>query len=71
MKKLCGQVTFNGTDYTITISSTLDSQAQIETLMHEWAHVLAIEEAYGHGKPWSEMYSHVYEFVDQHWIEGE
>jgi hypothetical protein len=69
MKKLCGQVTFDGTDYMITISSRLDSQAQIETLMHEWAHVLAIEEAYEHGESWSSMYSHVYKFVDEHWTE--
>jgi hypothetical protein len=71
IKKLNGQVTFDGEDYYITVSSLIDSQAQAETLMHEWAHVLAIEEGYNHGETWGAMYSRVYAFCEEHHQPGE
>jgi hypothetical protein len=72
MKGYCGHTVLDGHTYRITIDSSLDDQSQFETLTHEWAHVLAINEAYRHGKLWGDMYSHVYEFVEEHWPdEGE
>jgi hypothetical protein len=49
-------------NYTIRISSDQDWQSQIDALLHEWAHMLAIEEAYSHRPPgrWGEIYAEIY-----------
>lgn len=66
MKKLNGQMTFDGADYEIVVNSQLDSQTQAETLIHEWAHMLTIEGGYSHGEAWGATYSRIYSFCDEH-----
>jgi len=65
-KRLAGFTTTDGCgNYTIKIDSRLSWDAQIDTLIHEWAHVLAIAEAYTHRGRWTKHYADVYDFADR------
>ena len=57
----CGLTTFNGNDYRVRINSDQSDQGQIDTLLHEWAHVCAIEQAYRHEGPWGVLYAEIYD----------
>ena len=57
----CGLTTFNGNDYRVRINSDQSDQGQIDTLLHEWAHVCAIEEAYGHVGRWATLHGEIYD----------
>jgi hypothetical protein len=48
-------------NYTVYISSNQDASQQIHTLLHEFAHVRAISEAYDHHGRWSEIYGDIYD----------
>lgn len=60
MTKDCGTTTWSGRSYRICINSGLSGQSQVDTLVHEWAHVLAIEAAYGHGTAFGVAYAQAY-----------
>jgi len=60
MKRQAGMARFNGCDYRICISTLQDEAGQKDTLLHEWSHVLAIEEAYQHQGRWAEFYGKVF-----------
>jgi len=56
-----GWVVFNGSDYLISINSRLPWSGQVDALLHEWAHVCAIEEAYRHKGRWGQIHGDIYE----------
>jgi hypothetical protein len=64
MKEYCGHTVFDGVNYQITIDTRIDAQTQAETLMHEWAHVVAIDAAFKHGKEWGEIYAKVFDLCN-------
>jgi len=57
----CGLTTFDGRTYRIRINSDLSEQAQIDALLHEWAHVAAIDEAYRHRGRWATVHGEIYD----------
>jgi len=59
-KRLCGATTFDGRNYCIRVDSKQPRIGQIDTLLHEWAHVYAIEQAYTHGGPWASIFGEIY-----------
>ena len=61
IKGCCGVTIFNGLDFRIRIDSKQAEQGQIDTLLHEWAHVLAIVQAYRHEGPWGTLYAEIYD----------
>ena len=56
-----GLTTFDGREYRIRVKSNQESDSQIDTLLHEWAHVCAIEEAYNHQGRWAGLYGDIYQ----------
>jgi len=61
MARDCGVTRLNGVDYCIRINSRQPYQGQVDTLLHEWAHVVAIDRAFQHDRMWGELYSEIYE----------
>lgn len=57
----CGLTVFDGRRFRVRINALLDIQGQVDTLLHEWAHLLAIEEAYEHYGRWAEMHGKIYD----------
>lgn len=57
----CGLTTFNGSSYRIRINSDQPDAGLVDTLLHEWAHVRAIEQAYRHEGPWGLLYAEIYD----------
>jgi len=60
MKRLCGRTKFDGQEYHISISTLQDAGGQKDTLLHEWAHAYAIDQAYNHDIRWGAIYSEIY-----------
>lgn len=64
MKCNCGLAVFKGFDgyrYRICVDSDQTLQGQVDTLLHEWAHVCAIEEAHGHRGCWGRWHGDIYD----------
>jgi len=51
-----GITRFNGKKYYIRINSNQQNRDLIDTLIHEWSHVLTIESAYHHDLHWRMVY---------------
>lgn len=64
-KRDCGYTTFDGELFTIRVDSRMSYQTQVDTLLHEWAHARAIQEAYCHRGRWGEIHGEIY----QSWCE--
>jgi hypothetical protein len=64
IKKDCGSTNFDGTDYVIAIDSEQEWGGQVDSLLHEWAHVLAIEASYRHSDEWGVIYARLYNTID-------
>jgi len=65
-KKFEGSTRLNSIgDYTIYVNSDLEWSGQVDTLIHEWAHVLAIEEAFEHGDSWGLKFAEVYRSITE------
>jgi len=60
-KKNCGNTTFDGNCYRIRIQSNQSTTSQIDTLLHEWAHVCAMEAAYKHEASWALLFGQIYD----------
>jgi hypothetical protein len=60
-KKNWGITIFDGTKYRIRISSDIPFNVQLDTLLHEWAHVCSMEEAYQHKERWAALYGKIYD----------
>ena len=61
LKGCHGLTTFDGTRFHIRVQSSQERSGQIDTILHEWAHVCAIEEAYTHKSRWSTLFGEIYE----------
>jgi len=61
-----GLTTFDGRQYHIYIDFKQNDSAQVETLLHEWGHVIAMEQAFKHKGPWGKIYGNIYEW----WFHG-
>ena len=59
-KKYNGSTRFDGKKFLVQIDSDLSSDQQIGTLIHEWAHIMTIEDGYKHGVTWATNHSKVY-----------
>lgn len=59
-KKNHGITRFDGKKFYIRIDSKQESAGQLDTLLHEYAHVVAIDEAYSHKDPWARIYGAIY-----------
>ena len=55
-----GLTIFNGRSYWVRVKANQDWQGQVDALLHEWAHVRCIEEAYNHGAHWATTYGEIY-----------
>lgn len=64
-RRLCGWTTLESDYFLIHVSTEQDSQAQVDTLLHEWAHAKAIDEAYAHRGRWGEIHGEIYDA----WVE--
>ena len=64
LKKECGNTIYDGRKYVIAVDSSQDWDGQVDTLVHEWAHVLAIESSYRHSDEWGVFYAKVFEVID-------
>lgn len=64
--KDCARTNFNGCRFSITINKDQPSIGLIDSLLHEWSHCLAIEEAYQHDGRWSIIFGEIYE----DWVHG-
>jgi hypothetical protein len=60
-KKLSGWTVLAVDRFVIRVSTEQDVQAQIDTLLHEWAHAKAIDEAYAHKGRWGEIHGEIYD----------
>lgn len=56
-----GLTTFNGRCYRIRVKANQEWQGQADTILHEWAHVCAIEEAYKHKGRWGPIFGEIQE----------
>jgi hypothetical protein len=59
-KKVCGRTVFDGGRFRICVSTLQDGGGQKDTLLHEWAHAYAIDQAYHHDARWGAIYSDIY-----------
>jgi hypothetical protein len=59
--KDCARTNFDGYQFKIRISTDQPDIGLIDSLLHEWAHCLAIEEAYQHDGRWSAIFGEIYE----------
>lgn len=62
----CAATIFDGAHYRITINADQPDVGLIDSILHEWAHVKTIEEAYRHGGRWAENFGEIY----QAWCDG-
>jgi hypothetical protein len=65
LKRNSATTIFNGSSFRITISSELSTEAMADALIHEFAHVLCLSEAYQHGENWSKFYGRIYSKYEQ------
>jgi hypothetical protein len=59
-KKNYGVTIFDGEKFSIRIDSKQSSEVQIQTLIHEWAHAVAIDSGWNHGPAWADVYGTLY-----------
>lgn len=60
-KKNCGMTRFDGRTFRVRIASNQSIQGQVDTLLHEWVHVMAIDQAYRHDGQWGALFASIYD----------
>jgi hypothetical protein len=60
-KKNFGATRFDGRKYSICIDSGSSESCQVDTLLHEWAHVRMIDESFTHSNGWGIQYANIYD----------
>ena len=55
-----GVTAHTGNTYRIRIDSQQCRQVQLDALLHEWAHVIAIERAFWHTPEWGKVYASIF-----------
>jgi hypothetical protein len=61
IKKEFGNGHFNGRVFKVYIDITQSEDEQKHSLLHEWAHVRAIDDAYQHKGQWGVIYGDIYQ----------
>ncbi len=56
-----GRAGFSGKYFKIYINSDQCSEVQYDTILHEWAHVCAIDRAHSHNATWGTIYADIYD----------
>ena len=59
-KRNLGMTTYDGLAFRVYIDNSQSATGQIDCLIHEWAHVCAIELAFTHDGHWGAYYSAIY-----------
>ena len=54
------EVKYSAWTFRIYIDSLQDKGSQIDALLHEWAHIIAIQEACDHQGRWATAYGEIY-----------
>ena len=68
MKHNCGLTRFDGIGkFIIRIDSLQSDIGQSDSLIHEWAHAMAIAQAYHHQGPWGVLYARIYDRWVRNW----
>lgn len=57
----CGYTSFNGAKIIIEINANHGYVTQEETLLHEYAHAMVIDEAYCHKGRWGVFYGEIFD----------
>jgi hypothetical protein len=70
-RKECAVTIFDGRTYRIRINASQDTRGQQDSILHEWAHVCAIEQAYRHEGPWGQIFASIYESWSKEFFNGE
>ncbi len=60
-KGFLGLTRFFNKSYEIYIDPTICSDLQYDALMHEWAHVCAMDRAHSHDATWGVIYADIYD----------
>ena len=60
---LLGLTCFSGRYFKIRINSSQCSEIQYDVLLHEWAHVCAIDRAHNHDATWGTIYADIYNTI--------
>ncbi len=60
---LLGFTGFSGKYFKIHIDSKQCAELQYDTLLHEWAHVCAMDRAHSHDATWGVIYADIYNTV--------
>ncbi len=58
---LLGRTRFTGEYFKIHINSNQCNEVQCDVMLHEWAHVCAMERAYSHDATWGVIYADIYD----------
>jgi hypothetical protein len=59
----------NNSKFYVYINNNYSADSQIDTLLHEWAHVKAIDEAMQHKGKWGELHGEIYQ-AWENWDNG-
>lgn len=60
IKRTCGVTEFNSSEYRITIDSGMQEIAQIDTILHEYAHAYSIDQSCRHEGNWGQVFAELY-----------
>ncbi len=58
-----GRAGFSGKYFKIHINSDQSSEIQYDSILHEWAHVCAIDRAHSHDATWGVIYADIYDTI--------
>ncbi len=58
-----GHANFSGKYFKIYINSDQSSETQYDAILHEWAHVCAIDRAHSHDATWGVIYADIYDTI--------
>ncbi len=58
-----GLTNFSGRYFKICIDSNQCSELQYDAILHEWAHVCAIDRAHSHDATWGVIYADIYDTI--------
>lgn len=61
----CGTLAYDGRGYRIHVKVKDPLNSQVDTLLHEWAHVVSIERTYNHGEDWGKAYAEIFRAFDE------
>ena len=60
-----GVTYFDSRSFHVYINSNQSKDSQIDSLIHEWAHVRAIDEAFQHKGRWGELHGEIYDIWEK------